>query len=99
MCGPAYGCSPRFMDGLAARGLDAIVEIRPSSLVADAGRGNGSKPVPASDLLGGAKWRSFVVPVAGVDRPIRHLRRFALGRRPSRIGADGLALRGSDRWY
>ena len=73
VCGPAYGCSPRFMDGLAARGLDAVVEVRPSSLVAVAGRGNETKPVPASDLLGGAKWRSFVVPVAGVgDRSVTY---------------------------
>lgn len=67
VCGPAYGGSPRFMDGLVARGLDAVVEVRPSSLVAVAGKRDASKLVPASDLLGGARWRSFVVPVAGVS--------------------------------
>jgi DNA-cytosine methyltransferase len=73
VCGPAYGCSPRFMDGLAARGLDAVVEVRASSLVALDGRGNGSIRVPASDLLGRAKWHSFVVPVAGVsDRSVTY---------------------------
>ncbi|HUZ52465.1 MAG TPA: DNA cytosine methyltransferase [Streptosporangiaceae bacterium] len=73
VCGPAYGCSPRFMDGLAARGLDAVVEVRPSSLVTVAGRGKSSKPMPASDLLDDAKWHSFVVPVAGVsDRSVRY---------------------------
>lgn len=73
VCGPTYGCSSRFLDGLAARGLDAVVEVRPSSLVTVAGRVKASKPVPASDLLDGAKWQSFVVPVAGVsDRSVAY---------------------------
>ncbi|HEV8650567.1 MAG TPA: hypothetical protein VG276_14450 [Actinomycetes bacterium] len=55
ICGPAYGCSPRFLDGLAARGLDAVVEVRPSRPVAI---GQGAKVrgiVLASELLDRAR--------------------------------------------
>jgi DNA-cytosine methyltransferase len=66
VCGPAYGCSPSFLQGLAARGLDAVVEIRPSSRVAVE---QGERPggvVAASALLDSARWRNVIVPVPGV---------------------------------
>ena len=33
IAGAAYGCSRQFLAGIAARSLDAVVEIRPSSLM------------------------------------------------------------------
>jgi DNA-cytosine methyltransferase len=67
VCGPAYGSSSRFLDGLAARRLDAVVEVRPSSPVTIGRSPKARQPVVASDLLDRARWRSLVVPVAGVD--------------------------------
>ncbi len=67
VCGPAYGANPRFLDGLADRGLDAIVEVRPSSRVKLGRSTRGSEPVVVSDLLDRARWRSVTVPVAGAN--------------------------------
>lgn len=73
VCGPAYGSSPRFIGGLADRGLDAIVEVRPSHRVTIGRSIRGSEPLLASDLLDRARWRSVTVPVAGVnDRSVTY---------------------------
>jgi DNA-cytosine methyltransferase len=65
VCGPAYGCSSRFLDGVVGREREAVVELRPSSRVA-VGRGARARErVPVSALLDRAKWRKLVVPVAG----------------------------------
>ncbi len=67
VCGPAYGCSARFLDGLAARDLDAVVEVRPSSVVT-LGRSEGQGDACiACRLLDRAEWHSLTVPVAGSE--------------------------------
>jgi len=67
VCGPTYGASARFLDELHSRGMEAVVEIRPSSLVdlsrARLGRGS----FQAWELLDDATWRRFSIRVAGRD--------------------------------
>jgi DNA-cytosine methyltransferase len=67
VCGPAYGASVRFLEGLAARKLDAVVEVWPSSVITLSRNGTGADRVSASQLLAGATWRTLSVPVAGID--------------------------------
>lgn len=67
VCGPTYGCSPRFAEGLAARGLDAVVEIRPSSSLLVGHDERARQAVAVSDLLDDATWLPLVIPVAGVN--------------------------------
>lgn len=66
VCGPSYGCSPSFLHGLVARGLDAVVEIRPSSRVGVRQSGRAGGVVAASALLDRARWQNFTLPVPGI---------------------------------
>lgn len=66
VCGPSYGVSPRFLHELALRRRIAIVEIRPSSVLELARRRIHKNAVSASELLDGAEWRRFVIPVPGL---------------------------------
>lgn len=71
VCGPTYGCSSSFLDGLMARGLDAIPEIRPSSIVAVERRGSTQK-TPISSLLNDAQWHTLAVQVPGASREVTY---------------------------
>lgn len=65
VCGPAYGCRSPFVSGLSARGVDTVVEIRPSTRVAIESRNGAPAGMPVRNLLDRAQWRRLAVPVAG----------------------------------
>lgn len=65
VCGPTYGSNLSFLDGIAARGLDAVVEVRPSSRVVMMHGMQEGRAVAASSLLHGVLWREVSVPVPG----------------------------------
>jgi DNA-cytosine methyltransferase len=67
VCGPTYGGSARFLQGLAARKLEAVVEVWPSSVVALSRNGISADRVAASRLLQAASWQTFSLPVAGIE--------------------------------
>lgn len=66
--GSSYGSNARFLAGLSARRLAAVVEIRPSSLVSlldVSGMSSHAGPIPVRDLLRAPNWVDCIVPVAG----------------------------------
>lgn len=65
VCGPQYGTNARFLEGLTDRCLNAVVEIRPTSIVDLARSRNGRNSFKASELLGEGTWRNLSVGVAG----------------------------------
>lgn len=67
VCGPTYGTSARFLEGMASRKLDAVVEIWPSSVVTLSRNGTSADRVRASQLLQAATWQTFSLPVAGIE--------------------------------
>jgi DNA-cytosine methyltransferase len=67
VCGPTYGVSARFLEAIAARKLDAVVEIWPSSVVALSRNEASADRVRASQLLQAAVWQTFTLPVAGIE--------------------------------
>lgn len=71
--GSAYGCNESFLEGLVVRGLDFVVEVRPSTALSALSRDlpNGAK-VCARDLLGMPKWRSFELPVPNAIEPVEY---------------------------
>jgi len=71
VCGPTYGCSLSFLGGLVERGLDAIAEIRPSSVVA-VERRSSPHETPISSLLDHVRWRTLAVPVPGASREVTY---------------------------
>lgn len=67
VCGPTYGANARFLEGIAARKLDAVVEIWPSSVVTLPPNEASADRVRASELLQTAVWQTFSLPVAGIE--------------------------------
>ncbi|HEY3118296.1 MAG TPA: DNA cytosine methyltransferase [Chloroflexota bacterium] len=69
--GPVYGSNRSFLAGLAKRGLDFVVEVRPSTPVdcSNAGLLFGSR-VTALDLLKNPKWIAFALKVPSAAAPI-----------------------------
>ncbi len=67
VCGAAHGSNMNFLLGLATRGFDAVVEIRPSCRVGVGPVGRAGEVVAATALLDRVRWRDLMVPVPGVD--------------------------------
>lgn len=68
--GSSYGSNSRFLGGLLARGLTAVVEVRPSSRVSPVAlprSPNDAGSTSVRDLLGATSWSDYVVPVAGSE--------------------------------
>lgn len=71
--GPAYGCNASFLAGLAERGLDYVVEVRPSTRLATAnGAANPDARSTVAALLGDSKWREIVLQVPHAATPIEY---------------------------
>lgn len=71
--GPVYGCNTRFLAGLASRGLDYVVEVRPSSQLRRAnGAASDGAPAPAADLLRDPKWKGLDLAVPNAAAPIQY---------------------------
>lgn len=73
VAGPVYGCNSWFLAGLAERGLDYVVEVRPSTRLApatDAGTANGAST--AASLLGAPEWREIELPAPYAAAPLRY---------------------------
>lgn len=71
--GPAYGCNASFLAGLEERGLDYVVEVRPSTRLATANGAaspNGRSTVTA--LLGDPKWREIALQVPNAATPLEY---------------------------
>jgi DNA-cytosine methyltransferase len=64
VAGPVYGGNRWFVKGLASRGYEFAVEIRPSTLVSRAGNGNG-RQARAEALLEDPTWNRLSVAVPG----------------------------------
>jgi DNA-cytosine methyltransferase len=64
VAGTSYGSNRRFLNGLAERNIDAIVEIRPGTRVLGRRDDPGSE-ISLPSLMDGARWACFRVPVAG----------------------------------
>lgn|GEM_PF-157549 len=84
VAGTTYGTNGSFLTGLGERGLDAIVEVRPSTEVTRGRRCDLASHRAVRDLLEGAKWERSVVPVAGsedlcVSYSVARLGRVSLG--------------------
>lgn len=71
--GPVYGCNTWFLAGLAQRGLDFVVEVRPSTLLrgSDSGSVNGSRTT-AVDFLRDPRWKALDLNVPGAASPIAY---------------------------
>ncbi len=62
--GPVYGCNGRFLEGLAERGLDYVVEVRPGTRLAAAiGAASTDSHSTAAALLRDPEWREIELPV------------------------------------
>jgi DNA-cytosine methyltransferase len=73
VAGPVYGCNPWFLAGLAERGFDFVVEVRPSTLLRRSDGGSGKDPRRlAVELLRGPRWKAFDVDVPGAASPIEY---------------------------
>ncbi len=71
--GPTYGCNASFLAGLADRGLDYVVEVRPSTQLRLANRGASARAsVPAGALLKDRKWKGVEVPVPNAAGPLEY---------------------------
>ncbi len=71
--GPVYGCNPWFLAGLAERGFDFVVEVRPSTFLlrSDSGSRNGAR-TSAVDLLRDPGWKALELNVPGAASPIEY---------------------------
>ncbi len=71
--GPVYGCNSRFLAGLADRGFDYVVEVRPSSQLrrANGAAGDGARAA-AVDLLCDPRWKGVNLPVPNAAAPIEY---------------------------
>jgi DNA-cytosine methyltransferase len=67
VAGTTYGCSRHFLAGVVEKGLDAVVEIRPSSLVSRRWDDDRDDRVPVSTLIDGANWAEYAIPVPGAE--------------------------------
>ena len=69
--GPVYGCNTWFLEGLADRDLEFVVEVRPSTRVRRSESVNGSRHA-AAELLRNPRWRAFDLSVPGAAGPIEY---------------------------
>jgi hypothetical protein len=68
VAGSSYGCSAAFLRGLAERGIDFVVELRPSTQVRRLeGRGTAGPFAAAAELAQEAEWAELHIkpPIAG----------------------------------
>lgn len=71
VAGPVYGCNPWFLRGLAERGLDFVVEVRPSTpLFRSDSTSEVASRRSAVDLLENPRWRGFDITVPGAVAPV-----------------------------
>ncbi len=71
--GPVYGCNAWFLAGLADRGLDYVVEVRPSSELrrTNGPAGDGARAA-AVDLLRDPRWQGVGLPVPNATALIQY---------------------------
>ena len=71
--GSVFGCNAWFLEGLAERGLDCVVELRPSTPLrcADQTAEDGVRAT-ARDLLGTPKWKRFELLAPGAVAPLEY---------------------------
>lgn len=69
--GPVYGSNTWFLKGLAERGFDFVVEVRPSTPLRRSNSLNGDR-TPAVDLLRSARWKTLALDVPGSASSIEY---------------------------
>jgi hypothetical protein len=71
--GSVFGCNAWFIEGLADRGLDCVVELRPSTPLRCADQpAEDAVRTTARDLLGTPKWKRFELLAPGAVAPLEY---------------------------